>query len=229
MRINESDQNDANRLAELARMGWYREAAMKGADSGKTRSMLAARTKLLNLRRDRDDQMRGLCKGLGIVLGKAGSTNLTRKVNAVLAEAPNRQDIFAPPLLAQSCLAEQIEKSDQQLLAMAKGDQTIGRMMSVPWHWPPDCPVFRRYHCCPTARVYSFEAPPADDKKVVGTPTPATNSMPRQRLRSIPNRFNLTPSRSRHSADVGAYLGLALLWQNVDFVAFYRIPESIFQ
>ena len=36
----------------------------------------------------------------------------------------------------------------------------------------------------PTAQVYSFEAP-ADGKEVVGTPTPATNSMPRQRLRSI--------------------------------------------
>jgi ABC-type phosphate transport system auxiliary subunit len=38
----------------------------------------------------------------------------------------------------------------------------------------------------PTARVYSFEVPPADGKKIVGTPTRATNSMPRQRLRSIP-------------------------------------------
>ncbi|MGY8669192.1 hypothetical protein Q3C01_43585 [Bradyrhizobium sp. UFLA05-109] len=51
--------------------------------------MLAARTKLVNLRRDLDNQMRGLCKGLGIVLGKAGSTNLAPKVEAVLAEAPN--------------------------------------------------------------------------------------------------------------------------------------------
>ena len=44
-------------------------------------------------------------------------------------------------------------------------------------------------HSCSTAWVYSFEVPPADGKNVVGTPTRATNSMPRQRLRSIPNRF----------------------------------------
>ncbi|MGF6313437.1 hypothetical protein ABIB82_007593, partial [Bradyrhizobium sp. i1.8.4] len=54
------------------------------------RSMLAARTKLVNLRRDIDNQMRGLCKGLGIVIGKAGSTNLACKVDAVLAEAPHK-------------------------------------------------------------------------------------------------------------------------------------------
>nr|WP_246515827.1 transposase [Bradyrhizobium diversitatis] len=69
MRINKSDQNDA-RGAEMARMGWRR-------------------TRLVNLRRDIDSQMRGLCKGLGIVLGKAGSTNLGRELDAVLAEAPD--------------------------------------------------------------------------------------------------------------------------------------------
>ncbi|WOH63926.1 IS110 family transposase [Bradyrhizobium sp. BWA-3-5] len=164
MRINKSDQNDAKGLAEMARMGWYREAAVKGAKSWKTRSMLAARTKLVNLRRDLDNQMRGLCKGLGIVLGKAGSTNLARKVDAVLAEAPDLQDIFAPLLLAQSCLTEQIEKYDRQLLAVAKGDQTVRRMMTVPGIGP--------------LTALSFVVT-IDD-----------------------------PTRFRHSADVGAYLGL---------------------
>ncbi|MBB4428276.1 transposase [Bradyrhizobium sp. CIR48] len=164
MRINKSDQNDAKGLAEMARMGWYREAAVKGAESWKTRSMLAARTKLVSLRRDIDNQMRGLCRGLGIVLGKAGSTNLARKVDAVLAEAPDLQDIFTPLLLAQSCLTEQIEKFDRQLMAVAKGDQTVRRMMTVPGVGP--------------LTALSFVVT-IDD-----------------------------PSRFKHSADVGAYLGL---------------------
>ncbi|WP_346658116.1 IS110 family transposase [Bradyrhizobium sp. 154] len=164
MRINKSDQNDAKGLAEMARMGWYREAAVKGAENWKTRSMLAARTKLVNLRRDLDNQMRGLCKGVGKVLGRAGSTNLARKVNAVLANAPDLQGIFAPLLLAQSCLTEQIEKFDRQLLAMAKRDQTVQRMLTVPGIGP--------------LTALSFVVT-IDD-----------------------------PTRFRHSADVGAYLGL---------------------
>jgi transposase len=164
MRINKSDQNDAKGLAEMARMGWYREAAVKSAESWKPRSMLAARTKLVNLRRDLDNQMRGLCKGLGILLGKAGSAGLARKMNAVLVEAPDLKDIFAPLLLAQSCLTEQIEKFDRQLLAMAKSDQTVQRMMTVPGIGP--------------LTALSFVVT-IDD-----------------------------PTRFRHSADVGAYLGL---------------------
>jgi hypothetical protein len=57
----------------------------------------------------------------------------------------------------------------------------------------------------PTARVYSFEVPPADGKKIVGTPTRATNSMPRQRLRSI---LYLKPESIRRTRCVHA---LALL------------------
>ena len=79
-----------------------------------------------------NNQMRGLCKGLGILLGRAGSSNLARKVNAVLVELPDLQDTFAPLLLAQSCLTEQIQKFDRELLAMAQGDQTVRRMMTVP-------------------------------------------------------------------------------------------------
>ncbi|MGF6312132.1 transposase [Bradyrhizobium sp. i1.8.4] len=146
MRINKSDHNDAKGLAEMARMGWYREAAVKGAESWKTRSMLAARTKLLNLRRDIDNQMRGLCKGFGIVLGKAGSTNLARKVDAVLAEAPDLQDIFAPLVLAQSCLTERIERSDRQPLAVAKRRPNCSANDDRSRYRSPDCPVLRRNH-----------------------------------------------------------------------------------
>jgi hypothetical protein len=53
-------------------------------------------------------------------------------------------------------------------------------------------------HCYSTACVYSFEVPLADGKKVVGTPTPATNSMPRQRLRCVPGTFNSSEVKVFH-------------------------------
>jgi len=56
-----------------------------------------------------------------------------------------------------------------------------------------------------TGGVYLFEAPPADGKKVVGTPTPATNAMPHQRLRSIPQ---LKRGSSKGAAWTAKYVGL---------------------
>jgi transposase len=66
-------------------MGWYREANVKSMESRYTHSLLAARAKLVSLRRDVENQMRGLLKGLGLAPGKAGqgaardNIKLTRK------------------------------------------------------------------------------------------------------------------------------------------------------
>jgi len=47
-------------LAELVRMGWYREAKVKSMESRRIRALLAARAKLVDLGRDLENQMRGL-------------------------------------------------------------------------------------------------------------------------------------------------------------------------
>lgn len=64
MRITKTDRNDARGLAELIRMGWYREAKVKSMESRQIRAVLAARSKLVDLRRDLENQMRGLLKSL---------------------------------------------------------------------------------------------------------------------------------------------------------------------
>ena len=132
VRMNKSDKNDAKGLAEMARMGWYREVAVKSVENRKLRSTLAARAKLVELHRDLDNQMRGLCKGLGILLGKAGSSSIASKLNAVLVDAPELRELFGPLLQAQACLSGQVEKFSRQLLAMAKADRTVRRLMTVP-------------------------------------------------------------------------------------------------
>jgi transposase len=79
MRVNMTDRNDARGLAELARMGWYREATVKSIESRYTHSLLAARAKLVDLRRDVENQMRGLLKGLGLPLAKSESKRCSKR------------------------------------------------------------------------------------------------------------------------------------------------------
>lgn len=132
MRMNKSDRNDARGLAELARMGWYREAKVKSTESRHIRAMLAARAKLVDLRRDIENQMRGLLKGLGIVLGKAGSKTIGGKIVAVLRQAPHLRPLIHPLLLTHSALVTQIMKYDEQVHEAARADQTVRRLMTVP-------------------------------------------------------------------------------------------------
>ncbi len=52
VRINKSDENDARGLAELVRIGWYREVAVKSEASRQLRTLLVARSRLVTMRRE---------------------------------------------------------------------------------------------------------------------------------------------------------------------------------
>ena len=49
MKINKTDDNDAEGLAQLVRSGWYREVRVKSRDAMLERSLLGARTQLLGI------------------------------------------------------------------------------------------------------------------------------------------------------------------------------------
>jgi transposase len=127
MRMNKSDRNDARGLAEIVRMGWYREAKVKSMESRQVHAILTARAKLVDLRRDIENQIRGLLKSLGIVIGKAGTKAFPARVAAILHEAAHLRPLIEPLLQAHSAL-----KYDGQLNDVAKSDQTIRRLMTVP-------------------------------------------------------------------------------------------------
>ena len=59
-RLNKTDANDAEGLAQLARTGWYREVAAKRPETRLTRSLLLAHGQLSKQRRDLENQVRGL-------------------------------------------------------------------------------------------------------------------------------------------------------------------------
>jgi transposase len=57
-RLNKTDANDAEGLAQLARTGWYREVLAKRPETRLARSLLLARQQLAMQRRDLENQVR---------------------------------------------------------------------------------------------------------------------------------------------------------------------------
>jgi transposase len=132
MRMNKSDLNDARGLAELARMGWYREAKVKSMESRQVRALLIARCKLVDIRRDIENQMRGLFKDLGIVLGRAGSRVLSARIIAILRQAVHLRPLIEPLLTAHAAIIAQVAKYDMQIKALTRSDEIVRRLMTVP-------------------------------------------------------------------------------------------------
>ncbi len=71
VRMHKSDQNDARGLAELVRVGWYREVQVKSERSQAIRSVLVARSRLVIIRRDLENQIRSMLKEYGLLFTRA--------------------------------------------------------------------------------------------------------------------------------------------------------------
>src|SRR3546814_5541667 len=67
-RINKSDENDARGLAELIRVGWYKKVRIKSEESRAVRTLLAARSRLVMVRRDLQNHIRTMLAEIGLRL-----------------------------------------------------------------------------------------------------------------------------------------------------------------
>ncbi len=80
LQINKSDRNDAVGLARIMQYGWYKEVQVKSLPCHELRAVLNSRALLVKIKRDLENQIRGLLKNLGLVIGKAGGNVFTRRV-----------------------------------------------------------------------------------------------------------------------------------------------------
>lgn len=132
VRMNKSDENDARGLAELVRVGWYREVKVKSAESQATRSMLVARSRLVEIRRDLENQTRSMLKEYGLQFSRSIGSQFRRKVWELVADGhPLRPLVQALLSVHEQVCCEQ-EKLDRQVRHLAREDETTRRLMTVP-------------------------------------------------------------------------------------------------
>ena len=67
----QSDRNDALGIARIMQCGWYKEIRVKSLDSHAVKALLVSRALLVKIKRDLENQIRGLLKKLGLVIGRA--------------------------------------------------------------------------------------------------------------------------------------------------------------
>jgi transposase len=86
LRLNKTDANDAEGLAQIVRTGWYRQVQVKSLDSHLIRTLLAAG--LVAMHRDVANQIRGALKTFGLVLGKVAAGTFEARVRQLIAGNP---------------------------------------------------------------------------------------------------------------------------------------------
>jgi transposase len=135
MMINKTDRNDAVGLAQIMRTGWFRQVHVKSKPSHLTRALLTSRGLLVGMRGDIDNQMRGLLKTFGIVVGKAMGgfrKRVAEIVSGELAECPELARLMATLLAAREDIARRILVLDREVMKQAKASEVCRRFMTVP-------------------------------------------------------------------------------------------------
>ncbi|MBT0671335.1 IS110 family transposase [Novosphingobium profundi] len=132
MAPNKTDANDADGLAHLAEVGFYREVRVKGFDSMLIRTLVAGRRQLLKMQIQLSNQIRVLMKTFGLVVPKGVGGVFERNVLSLLEDDAKLAQIIQPLLRAWREMRGQAAELNRQMIAMARENQHCRLLMSVP-------------------------------------------------------------------------------------------------
>ena len=131
MKANKTDPHDAAGLAQLARTGFYKEVHVKSPAAHGVRSVITARSHLVEARVRLDNMIRGLCATFGYRPGAGqGKAFLERIMQA--AHIPGLGDAIASLLSVRAELVEQIKEMDRRLRIIASQSQACEILMTIP-------------------------------------------------------------------------------------------------
>ncbi|WP_236555117.1 IS110 family transposase [Novosphingobium sp. 9U] len=132
MRLNKTDQNDAEGLAQVMRTGWYRPVHVKSLDAHRARSLLGARAQLVGMRTRLTNIIRGILKTSGMLPGSGRGLRFDRRVEELIQDDQEVCMVVRPLLATLRHVGEQITTFDKAVLRQVRADPTCRLLMSVP-------------------------------------------------------------------------------------------------
>jgi transposase len=156
MQINKSDRNDAAGIARIMQTGWFKEVRVKDVDSHSVRALLASRALLVKIKRDLENQIRGLLKNVGLVIGRAKFNVFTMRAEELIADRPELIAVVGPLLKARQAIEQQTDDLDRKVLKLARYDAQVRRFMTVPGIGPITALCFKATIDDPT-RFFDFD------------------------------------------------------------------------
>src|SRR5258706_11658683 len=143
MRINKTDRNDALGLAQLIRMGWYREVKVKGLPAHADSALLASRALLVKQRCELENQIRGLLKNFGLRVTVTKGRSFGQSATTLATKQPMLGTVVAALLAVWSSLRLQIEALTRQVRRQVTSDAVGRRLMTMPGVGPMTALAFR--------------------------------------------------------------------------------------
>jgi transposase len=112
--------------------GWFKEVSVKDIDSHSVRALLASRALLVKIKRDLENQIRGLLKNIGLVIGRAKFNVFAARAEELIEGRPELVAAVRPLLEARRAIEHQVGDLDRKVLKLARHDVQVSKFMTAP-------------------------------------------------------------------------------------------------
>ena len=129
---NKTDRNDARGIAQLVRLGWFRQVFIKSDEAQRVRMLLVNREQLLNKLQDIENSVRGSLRVFGYRIGRVTKRTFEARVLELIEETPSLLTITEPMLRVRRTLLEEFAQLDRLARQLARKDPVCRRLMTVP-------------------------------------------------------------------------------------------------
>lgn len=123
-----TDRNDAAGLAQILRVGCFKQVRIKSHDCYQVRSLLTARKMLVRIRVKIENEFRGLLRTFGVLFCKRVGGFTGRALEIIYGEldaSPEIRVIAETLMKARASVYDQIKVLDTRLAPIAKANPTV--------------------------------------------------------------------------------------------------------
>jgi len=131
-RINKTDRNDAQGIAQMMRVGLFKAVHVKTPASQQRRLLLTSRKLLQRKAYDIENDLRGQLRTFGLKVGTVGAARFGARVRELVEDQPAIAAVVIPLLLARDALRTQLARLHKLLLEEVRVDPVCRRLMTAP-------------------------------------------------------------------------------------------------
>jgi transposase len=127
-----TDRKDAQGIAELMRLGWFRPVHCKSMEAQETRAILTARKLVQKMLHEAEMSLRGILRGFGLKVGKTTPVTFEARIRELVAGHPSLEGIAQSLLAARAVLRRELNGFEKRLRAIVRCDTRARLLTSVP-------------------------------------------------------------------------------------------------
>lgn len=127
-----TDRRDAEGIARLLHLGWFRPVHCKSVSAQEVRAVLGARKAVQQSMIALEMSLRGLLRNFGLKVGAVSRGRFEARIRDLVADNPMLVAATEPMLRARASLRQELAGLERRVRQLAQDDPVCHRLMSMP-------------------------------------------------------------------------------------------------